>query len=90
MGMVVFKRRSRMLAFRISEEDYDRLRGLCVSLQARSVSDLARTAVIRLIGSEQGGEDPLVCRMEALSQTVRQLKATVEALSTRLADREHG
>ena len=88
--MVVFKRRSRMVAFRMSEEDYDRLRGLCVSLGARSVSDLARAAVCRLIGTELEGEDPLVRQVEILSRTVKQLKSTVEELSTRLADRQPG
>jgi hypothetical protein len=88
--MVVLKRRSRMVAFRISEEDCDRLRGLCVTLGARSVSDLARTAVIRLIGSEKGEADPLVRQMEVLSRTVKQLEAAVEELSTRVADGERG
>jgi hypothetical protein len=72
----------------MSEEDYDRLYRLCLSLGARSVSGLARTAVQRLIGSAQGGEDPLVNQVEILSRTVTQLKATVEDLSTRLADPE--
>jgi hypothetical protein len=79
-----------MVAFRMSEEDYRRLYGLCVSLGARSVSDLARTAVNRLIGCEQGDGDPLVRQVEVLSQMVRQLKSTVEQLSARLADAERG
>ncbi len=88
--MVVLKRRTRLVAFRMSEEDYHRLYGLCVSLGARSVSDLARTAVNRLIGSEQGGGDPLLAQIEVLSRTVRQLKSTVEELSARLAEAERG
>jgi hypothetical protein len=82
--MAILKRRTRMLAFRISEEDYERLYSLCTSLGARSVSDLARTAVNRLIGAERGEGDPLVRHIQVLSRTVSQLKATVDELESRL------
>jgi hypothetical protein len=77
-----------MIAFRISEEDYERLYSVCESLGARSVSDLARSAMSRLIRSEREGGDPLIGRLEVLTRDFVQLKSTVEELSSRLADNE--
>jgi hypothetical protein len=47
--MSVLKRRSRMISFRVSEDEYAGLKNLCVNEGARSVSDMARDAVHRLI-----------------------------------------
>ena len=47
--MSVLKRRSRMISFRISEDEYAGWKNLCINLGARSVSDMARDAVQRLI-----------------------------------------
>jgi len=47
--MSVLKRRSRMISFRVSEDEYAGLKNLCVDKGARSVSDMARDAVHRLI-----------------------------------------
>lgn len=47
--MSVLKRRSRMISFRVSEDEYVGLKNLCVNEGARSVSDMARDAVHRLI-----------------------------------------
>lgn len=77
-----------MVAFRISEETYQKLHGVCESLGARSVSDLARSAVNRMVGFEEGGGDPLITHVEVLSETVGQLKATVAELESRLNARE--
>ena len=47
--MAIMKRRNRMISFRLSEDEYTSLRSLCENEGARSVSDLARDAVHRLI-----------------------------------------
>src|SRR5262249_14358394 len=47
--MSVLKRRSRMISFRVSEDEYAGLKNLCLNEGARSVSDMARDAVHRLI-----------------------------------------
>jgi len=55
--MAVFKPRERLVYFRISEDEFHQFVGLCEQEGARSVSDLARSAVQRLIadGSRPGG-----------------------------------
>lgn len=51
----VLHRKSKMVSFRVSTEDYERLRIYCVSKGQRSVSDLARLAVSTVVES---GERP--------------------------------
>ncbi len=81
--MAILRQRTRRVAFRISEDEYQRLRNACVSRGARSISDLARTAVDRLIAHENGG-DTVTEDIAMLAQTVRHLKRKVELLSLRL------
>jgi hypothetical protein len=49
--MPVLKRRSKMVSFRLSEQEYQDLVALCVSRDVRSLSDLARDAMNSLLGT---------------------------------------
>lgn len=77
--MTVMKRRSRMVSFRLSEEEYEGLKHICVTAGARSLSDIARDAVHRLLGggfSKNNLEvemQTLNSRMDALDSEVRRL-----------------
>lgn len=53
----VLNRKSKMVSFRVSSEDYERLRLFCVSNGQRSVSDLARLAVGNVV---ENGRAPSV------------------------------
>jgi hypothetical protein len=84
--MNVLKRRSRMVSFRLSEEEYESLRDICLTAGARSISDIARDAVHRLIGS--GGEQKqdietqlrlLHERVDLIDQEVRRLAGRLES-----------
>jgi hypothetical protein len=73
-------RRSKMISFRLSPEEYRSLQNACAAKGVRSISDLARAAMQNLIFAE-----PVV-----LSDEVRDLKDRVQMLSAeldRLADR---
>jgi len=71
--MSVFKRRSRMISFRVSEDEYDGLRNLCINEGARSVSDMARDAVQRLITRHS-------CQNNQLETVVQALQGKIEFL----------
>ena len=78
--MSVLKRRSRMISFRVSEDEYVGLKNLCVNEGARSVSDMARDAVHRLITSHPWPNHQLETvvlvlqdRIEALDMEVKRL-----------------
>ena len=71
-----------MISFRLSEDEYANLRSVCESEGARSVSDLARDAVHRLIRKDT--EIPveniiraLQGRVDSLDYQVQQLMAAV-------------
>ena len=63
--MAILKRRSRMISFRLSEDEYASLRSLCENEGARSVSDLARDAVHRLIVKDSQADVELTLREHA-------------------------
>jgi hypothetical protein len=78
--MPVFSRRKRILSIRLSETEYQVLKEICVREEARSLSDLARTAVQTLIASRtrprgEGLEtalQSLVLRLDAIERTLRE------------------
>jgi hypothetical protein len=87
--MNVLKRRTRMVSFRLSEEEYEGLQHICTTVGARSLSDIARDAVQRLLsnGTEQkiDGDAQLSIlheRMDALDHELKRLAALVEQPDT--------
>jgi hypothetical protein len=76
--MAVLKRRSRMISFRLSEEEYTSLRSLCINEGARSVSDLARDALSRLVTKTPNGSSPY------LETTVRTMQSRIDAMDMEL------
>lgn len=70
--MAVLKPRERLVYFRISEDEFRQFVGVCEQEGARSVSDLARTAIQRLISEgdrRRNGED-LAVKMQRLEQLI--------------------
>jgi hypothetical protein len=81
--MAVLKPRERLVYFRISEDEFHQFVGLCEQEGARSVSDLARSAVQRLIvdGSRQREEKELAPRIELLDKLIAEVKLQLEVLA---------
>ncbi len=85
--MAVLKRKSRMISFRLSEDEYVNLKNLCIHQGSRSVSDLARDAVNRLAapplngnGSQfEGVVRSLQIRIDAMDRELKQLSCAVQA-----------
>src|SRR3954447_18154064 len=48
----VRNRKTKIVTFRITTDEYERLRNFCISKGQRSVSDLARTAVSSVLESD--------------------------------------
>jgi hypothetical protein len=69
-------KRSKMVSFRLSPEEYTRLREVCAVKGVRSISDLARVAMT-VIASEKVEIDPL-------SDQVRDIRRQVQSLSMEL------
>ena len=77
----MFKTRTRMVSFRLSEDEYERLKDLSLTERARSVSDFARAALCKL---PNGNDDSIATtaapRMEKLEGAVSQLKQEMHQL----------
>lgn len=71
-----------MISFRLSEDEYASLRSLCENEGARSVSDLARDAVHRLVRKDSQADvetalRTLQGRMDTLDLEVQRLNVAV-------------
>lgn len=87
--MAVLKPRERLVYFRISEDEFHQFLDVCEQEGARSVSDLARSAVQRLItdGNRDREERELAPKVQILEQLIGELTAQVRLLTTLLQRR---
>lgn len=84
--MAVLKPKTRMISFRLSEEEYEHLRENSLNQGAHSVSDYARSILRRLMAGENGFKHPLVearinqldSKMQELDRELRRLLRLVE------------
>ncbi len=89
LDMKALQRRTRMISVRLSEEEYSALRRLCFMTGARSVSDLARDAMRKLLN---GGhrETALESQMETFRLQMEHLIAQLRSeISTFRASNGH-
>lgn len=86
--MTVLKRRTRIVSFRVFEEEYQALENICATKGIRSISDLARHAVCQMAraGGSTTGEPieeelwRLKGRMEGLDRELKRLDRVIGAL----------
>ena len=78
-------RREKMVSIRLSDDEFRRLRELCTATGARSLSDLARDAMHRLMagGGHNGhsGDEQLTARVAELDQRLSHLQEKVTRLA---------
>jgi hypothetical protein len=75
--------KNRMISFRLSEEEFDRFRAICFNYGVRSVSELARTAINRLL------EEPARAQEQSLASRVAELEGRIRILSLELKRLNH-
>jgi hypothetical protein len=82
--MAVLKPRERLVYFRISEEEFRQFISACEQGGARSVSDLARSAVQRLIadGQRQREDKELEDKMRVLENLIAAVTEQLHLLTT--------
>src|SRR5436309_5887294 len=79
--MPVLKRRSRIVSFRLSQEEYDALKDTCVAEGARSISDFARSAACRLARNGNGSDETLQAAVLTLQGRVEELDRELKRLA---------
>ncbi|MEK7406645.1 MAG: hypothetical protein AAB225_16315 [Acidobacteriota bacterium] len=80
--MLYRNRKSRMISFRVSDQDYQALIDSCLANSARSVSEVARTAVHEFLlnGRDHSGGN-VDLKLEHLSSRLSLLDRAVERLA---------
>jgi DNA-binding transcriptional regulator GbsR (MarR family) len=95
LTVAVLKPRERLVYFRITEDEFHQFAVVCEQEGARSISDLARSAVQRLIAEcnrEREGRD-LTPKMQSLEKLIAEVTAQLQmlcALRTQQVVCEHG
>ena len=78
------KRRTRLVTFRLDEQEYQGLRDLSIAQGARSISDFTRSTLCRLIGNQTGSSrEALEAEVYRLSREVERLAQLVEGHTAR-------
>ena len=72
-----FRRMTRMISFRVSEPEFERLRSKSEAQGARSVSDYAR---VSLCGSAANGDGQHELKIQELSQGIEKLSGDIRRL----------
>jgi hypothetical protein len=85
--MSVLRPRNRLVYFRVSEDEFQQFSGICDSAGARSISDLARVALQRMIRDGARGPGNLAARLEALETIMCGLDSKVHQLFVLLTGR---
>ena len=82
--MAVLKPRERLVYFRITEDEFHQFAGVCEQAGARSISDLARNAVQRLIaeGNRERENHDLAPKMQSLEKLIAEVTAQLQMLTT--------
>ena len=78
--MSVLNPRNRLVNFRLSEVEFDMLKAACSRQGARSISDFARTSVLRCLEEPIEAASALPGRLSDLNQKVADLETRMEQL----------
>ncbi len=78
--MSVVDPRNRLVNFRLSEDEFERLRQACSRLRARSISEFARNAVLHSLEEVFGVPAASGERLAALDRKVCELEIRVDQL----------
>jgi len=82
--------RTRLVNFRVSEDEFQNLKQACLFAGARSVSDFARSAVLGTFRPSGEPESVLKVKLSALDQKLEELEASVGELRGRLGRQDAG
>lgn len=78
--MSVVNPRNRLVNFRMSEGEYEKLRAAFREAGARSISEFARNAVLQVISAPRIDPAAMEGRIETLQERVAQLEDRIEQL----------
>ncbi len=79
--MAIYSPRTRLVNFRLSEDEYQTLKEAAIRQGARSISDFARGAILNSVANpkSENGNHPL--DLAGLDRKVSEIQGTVEKIS---------
>ncbi|HWR52633.1 MAG TPA: hypothetical protein VN428_16095 [Bryobacteraceae bacterium] len=89
--MLVRERRSRLIRFRVSPDEYETLSRFCAASGARSLSDLARSALQQTMrGQGVRSEAGVTQELRRVDETMRAMNDQIAEIWRLLLEREAG
>lgn len=95
--MTLLASRKKLVTFRVTAEEYEALRDLCISRRARSISELTRGAVLQELSGDslprKSTPDELVTLISALEQIddeLRHIRVQISRIVGPAAERVRG
>jgi hypothetical protein len=79
--VAVSKRRTRVIFFRVSDEEFQQLEKACESTGARSMSDFARLATRRLIDQQETADES-----NAVVERLDRIESAIERVEQKLRE----
>jgi len=84
--MAVTKPRTRLVNFRVSEDEFQSLREACETGGARSISDFARCAVLTTPGAKPENDEVLRLRLALIEEKMGEVDAKLLLIARMLRD----
>jgi len=82
--MTILRRRTRLLTVRLSAEEYEGLRKVSAVEGARSLSELARNAILRHVNDHGAPRGSFTGDLNALGEQLEQIDGVIKNLSIRI------
>ena len=83
--MTLFATRKRLVTFRLTKDEYEALRALCVSKRARSISELTRGAVLQQLSPDSPPRGVISDDLITLISALEQIDDALRDLSGRIS-----
>ena len=84
--MTLFASRKKLVTFRVTREEYESLRSLCISKGIRSISELTRDAVLQQISSDRVSRKLVSNDLISLISSLEEIDDAIRTLSGRISD----
>lgn len=75
--MPLLKRRSRLVTFRVSADEYEALAGCCMAVGARSIAEFARLAVLQHVQAQRMQSGSLSGDLATVSRVLSELDVSL-------------
>ena len=73
--------KNKMVSFRLSDEEYLRMRAYCEVIGAQNLSELARVAMQRFIEAQAQDDNSIYAQVNELRERIREIGAELDRIS---------